>query len=323
MALVHAEDTTRAQDPGFLDQRKQFLDATARHILSLRGDDATLNAQYVTNVSWAYASLRHRHDALFGTMARYVGKKLADFPNQALSSWLWACAVLNHRPAHDVMQRAMKQYLDRLMQDIEPPTVSSICNFVWAVATLGAIRPSYLAAVAHQLAAQPDMVAKLRHQDLSSLHQALRICQLVYAGEDCSDVLPTGIQARIGHWLAVHADKVAKPSKFQMQVARAVKNMGIMNANVEFKTQDGGFSIDIAVTTDGAKLAIEADGPTHFTSNAPHEPLGHTITRNALLSAQGWQVVSIPFFEWDHKVGVELDVYLRDKIRSVLLAPGL
>ena len=28
------------------------------------------------------------------------------------------------------------------------------------------------------------------------------------------------------------------------------------------------------------------------------EPLGHTRLRNRLLSAMGWHVVSIPFFEW-------------------------
>ncbi len=46
--------------------------------------------------------------------------------------------------------------------------------------------------------------------------------------------------------------------------------------------------------------ALEFDGPSHwhFTRNTL-EPLGHTRLRDRLLSAMGWHVVSIPFFEWD------------------------
>jgi hypothetical protein len=47
---------------------------------------------------------------------------------------------------------------------------------------------------------------------------------------------------------------------------------------------------------------IHAEGrpgvASHFTTNTL-EPLGHTLLRDRLLSAIGWQVVSIPFFEWD------------------------
>jgi hypothetical protein len=58
------------------------------------------------------------------------------------------------------------------------------------------------------------------------------------------------------------------------------------------------FSIDIAaVRADGKRLAIEVDGPQHFI--LPENRLdGPTECRNRVLKAQGWTVVSIPYFEF-------------------------
>ena len=53
----------------------------------------------------------------------------------------------------------------------------------------------------------------------------------------------------------------------------------------------------------GKKIAIEADGPFHYTVNGmgpggePTE-LGTTIIRRRMLRAGGWSVLSIPFYEW-------------------------
>ncbi len=65
---------------------------------------------------------------------------------------------------------------------------------------------------------------------------------------------------------------------------------------LECITADGLFSIDVAIAD--RRIALEFDGPSHFTRNTL-EPLGHTRLRDRLLSVMGWQVVSIPFFEWD------------------------
>lgn len=45
------------------------------------------------------------------------------------------------------------------------------------------------------------------------------------------------------------------------------------------------------------KLAIEADGPTHYATNTLR-PLGHTLLKRRLLKQLGWVVVNIPLFEW-------------------------
>ena len=84
-------------------------------------------------------------------------------------------------------------------------------------------------------------------------------------------------------------------SKSQRQVGESLRRLGISH-ELEYTTADGLFSIDLAIVD--RRIALEFDGPSHFTKNTL-EPLGHTRLRDWLLSAMGWHVVSIPFFEWD------------------------
>ena len=79
----------------------------------------------------------------------------------------------------------------------------------------------------------------------------------------------------------------------------------------EYITADGLFSIDPAIVD--RRTALEFDGPSHFT-HTTLEPLGHTRLRDRLLSAMGWHVVSIPFFEWGRLHQPEqMDVYVKER----------
>lgn len=54
---------------------------------------------------------------------------------------------------------------------------------------------------------------------------------------------------------------------------------------------------------EGMKVAVEFDGPYHFTRQydgaGPPRALGHTVLKYRLLKSQGWTVVRIPFYEYD------------------------
>ncbi len=85
-----------------------------------------------------------------------------------------------------------------------------------------------------------------------------------------------------------------------------------MPHELEYITADGLFSINLAVVD--RRIALEFDGPSHFTRNTL-EPLGHTRLRNQLLSAMGWYVVSIPFFEWERLHRPEqMDAYVQQRL---------
>ena len=62
-------------------------------------------------------------------------------------------------------------------------------------------------------------------------------------------------------------------------------------------------------SSDSMKLAVEFDGPNHFTRESPDRrngekaehprALGHTVLKYRLLKQQGWTVVRVPYYEFD------------------------
>ena len=67
----------------------------------------------------------------------------------------------------------------------------------------------------------------------------------------------------------------------------------------EARTNDGLFSIDLAVKWKGRWVAVEVDGGWHYTrSDTPRRALGQAMAKWRCLEMRGWRVVSIPWFEW-------------------------
>lgn len=88
----------------------------------------------------------------------------------------------------------------------------------------------------------------------------------------------------------------------------------VPSVEVETLTSDGLFSIDVALPDE--RIAVEVDGPRHFSANGLR-PLGETVARRVLLRARGWAVVSVPFFKW---TGWEEDERERELQRDVVRA---
>ncbi|CAI5508986.1 unnamed protein product [Closterium sp. Naga37s-1] len=139
-------------------------------------------------------------------------------------------------------------------------------------------------------------------------------------------------------WEAAHKAEKIQVSGLQRDISCALHQMHLPHT-LEYR--DGDYSIDIALllplaphpaTADSdskksdskrrewriLKIAVEADGPSHFTISTSgmnaeqqqqqqhsqqhsqqHVPLGPTRLKARLLRCRGWQVVQIPFFEWE------------------------
>ncbi len=94
-------------------------------------------------------------------------------------------------------------------------------------------------------------------------------------------LLPPGLQAAC-HRAWVHkAWSCVTVSHFQRELAQALATMGLA-PRLEYATEDGLFLVDVAVHKGRLRFAVEADGPQHFSRNAPHAPLGHSSARWAL-----------------------------------------
>ena len=68
-------------------------------------------------------------------------------------------------------------------------------------------------------------------------------------------------------------------SRFHMDVSEHLRRLRVAH-DYEFVTEDGLFSIDIATCGPRGQVAIEVDGPYHFTVNT-QQPLGNTLIRHA------------------------------------------
>jgi hypothetical protein len=109
------------------------------------------------------------------------------------------------------------------------------------------------------------------------------------------------------------------PSWKQLDVLSAIQFLPeCSEATGELITDDGFFSIDIAfIRPDGTKVAVEVDGPTHFTINNPKRMNGSTVLRNRFLEARGWRVVSVPVEAWSRVPQGGKKQYLLDLLNAV------
>jgi len=95
----------------------------------------------------------------------------------------------------------------------------------------------------------------------------------------------------------------------------------------EYITEQG-YSVDWAwVSPDGShKIAVEVDGPWHFSEKVtslqsktdmhadPPRMLGRTKLKQRLLVRFGWQLVQVPFWEWQMLPDTQKQAYLLEKI---------
>ena len=108
-------------------------------------------------------------------------------------------------------------------------------------------------------------------------------------------------------------------SSLQRQVAAALRNKGL-HCELEFCPSDSNIVIDVAVFDDetNSRVAVEVDGPSHFSTNVPGHALGAVKLRNELLRHSGWQVVTVPYFEWTRLRHWERGTYVKKKVLSKL-----
>jgi hypothetical protein len=193
-----------------------------------------------------------------------------------------------------------------------------VSNSLWALATLGWQANAEMAVVWLEVVeafVHSEGLLQLSTLDLSQLLQAHLASQYLELGLVTlpPSVLQVAVRAK-----RENARKVTV-SNGQREVGESLHRLGVAH-ELEHITADGLFSIDLAIVD--RRIALEFDGPSHFTRNTL-EPLGHTRLRDRLLSAMGWQVVSIPFFEWDRLHQQEqMDAYVRQRLLQGPRNPG-
>lgn len=63
--------------------------------------------------------------------------------------------------------------------------------------------------------------------------------------------------------------------------------------------------VDMALTSAYDNVAIQCDGPEHFSRSLPHTELGDAVVRHRLLHICGWHVVPVAHHLWQLWEGPE------------------
>ena len=173
----------------------------------------------------------------------------------------------------------------------------------------------------HRVRARPPPPALLRRTDelgpvLTDDRNLSQLCYAHLAGQALGwRWRPSGELLRRAQAAQRRIATQTSVSALHKSVFGALREMG-WAPQLEALTADGCLSIDIALpAAEGrAGIAVEVDGPSHFTSTGAKT--ANTRLRDFLLGQLGWRVVALPYFELDEaSASGRLPEYLAARLR--------
>lgn len=120
-----------------------------------------------------------------------------------------------------------------------------------------------------------------------------------------------------------HDKKAQKfDSEFEKQVFEYLgTELGADEFTLETQAESLGFFIDLVVHSNGKKLAIECDGPTHFVGGDGQVYVQDDWERQGALEAAGWNFYRISYFDWVEDINTEKEA-LNDFIKNYFKDDG-
>ncbi|KAA0032374.1 RAP domain-containing protein [Cucumis melo var. makuwa] len=302
-----------------------------------------LNSQNVANIAGAFASMQHSASNLFSGLAKRASDIVDTFHEQELAQVLWAFASLNesadlllesldnvYSDASQITCYLSEQSINSnqestvgVSNDLESdgalgfPVLkfnrNQLGNIAWSYAVFGQVDRSFFSHIWRTISYfEKESISEQHRNDIMFASQ---LCLVHY----CLKREYSHIQLSLSVDLeekAILAGKTKRfnqktTSSFQKEVARLLVSTG--HEWIREYVFDA-YTLD-AVIVD-KKVALEIDGPTHFSRNTGI-PLGHTVLKRRYITAAGWKVVSLSHQEWEELQGeVEQLNYLREILKD-------
>eukprot|EP00984_Skeletonema_dohrnii_P022077 scaffold11198_cov103-Skeletonema_dohrnii-CCMP3373.AAC.13 len=283
---------------------------------------AEFNAQGISNMMWAYATVGKQHALLFEVMGDQVVARehLGEFIPQHLSNIMWAYAT-----AQVPHPKLFKKVADAAIRSKGEFDSQAVVNLLWAYATMGIIDKQLFVSF---VPTAGKLIDSYNNQELANMAWAYAVANVdaltLFNHHFINKCVEKGSGFEIEHYRQLYQwhlwqtkqksnpglpidfqercheaflFRVPRVSKLQEDVVAQLSSIGLEPK--EEVLLDSGYRIDALVEVSGKTIGIEVDGQHHFIGKGK-SPLAKTILkRRQVPLIDGIKLLSVPYWNWD------------------------